>query len=141
MTLRFVLDTNICIFAIKNKPGAVRQALNRRPGQLCVSAITAMELRYGAEKSATPARNHAVIDGFLKRLEVLNYDRAAAAHAGRLRAELARAGTPIGLRCNDRRPRPLSGFCACHEQHSRVFPCVRAAAGRLDTVTFDHGAG
>ena len=49
MTLRFVLDTNICIFAIKNKPGAVRQALNRRPGQLCVSAITAMELRYGAE--------------------------------------------------------------------------------------------
>ena len=53
MTLRFVLDTNICIFAIKNKPGAVRQALNRRPGQLCVSAITAMELRYGAEKSAT----------------------------------------------------------------------------------------
>ena len=32
MTLRFVLDTNICIFAIKNKPGAVRQALNRRPG-------------------------------------------------------------------------------------------------------------
>ena len=95
MTLRFVLDTNICIFAIK-KPGAVRQALNRRPGQLCVSAITAMELRYGAEKSATPARNHAVIDGFLKRLEVLNYDRAAAAHAGRLRAELARAGTPIG---------------------------------------------
>ena len=34
MTLRFVLDTNICIFAIKNKPGAVRQALNRRPGQL-----------------------------------------------------------------------------------------------------------
>ena len=96
MTLRFVLDTNICIFAIKNKPGAVRQALNRRPGQLCVSAITAMELRYGAEKSATPAWNHAVIDGFLKRLEVLNYDRAAAAHAGRLRAELARAGTPIG---------------------------------------------
>ena len=95
MTLRFVLDTNICIFAIKNKPGAVRQALNRRPGQLCVSAITAMELRYGAEKSATPARNHAVIDGFLKRLEVLNYDRAAA-RAGRLRAELARAGTPIG---------------------------------------------
>ncbi len=96
MTLRFVLDTNICIFAIKNKPSNVRQALNRRPGQLCVSAITAMELRYGAEKSATPARNHAVIDGFLKRLEVLNYDRAAATHAGRLRAELARAGTPIG---------------------------------------------
>ncbi|WZB69251.1 PIN domain-containing protein [Achromobacter xylosoxidans] len=132
MTLRFVLDTNICIFAIKNKPGAVRQALNRRPGQLCVSAITAMELRYGAEKSATPARNHAVIDGFLKRLEVLNYDRAAAAHAATTGGAGASRHAHRPLRCNDRRPRPLSGFCACHEQHSRVFP---VSGLRLDDWT------
>ena len=56
-----------------------------------------MELRYGAEKSATPARNHAVIDGFLKRLEVLNYDRAAArtpADYGRSWREPARPSAP-----------------------------------------------
>jgi tRNA(fMet)-specific endonuclease VapC len=52
MPLKFVLDTNTCIFAIKNKPDAVQQAFNRRQGQLCISAITAMELAYGAEKSA-----------------------------------------------------------------------------------------
>jgi len=96
MTLKFVLDTNTCIFTIKNKPQAVQHAFNRRRGQLCVSAITAMELAYGAEKSAAPMRNHAVVDGFLERLEVLEYDRAAATDSGQLRAELARVGTPIG---------------------------------------------
>lgn len=96
MALKFVLDTNICIFAIKNRPLSVQQAFNRRHGQLCVSAITAMELAYGAEKSAAPVRNHIVVDGFLKRLEILGYDRAAAVDSGQLRAELARAGTPIG---------------------------------------------
>ncbi|MBO1112263.1 type II toxin-antitoxin system tRNA(fMet)-specific endonuclease VapC [Bordetella petrii] len=94
--LKFMLDTNICIFTIRNKPEAVRLALNHHQGQLCVSMVTAMELVYGAEKSAVPARNQPVIEGFLARLEVLDYDRAAAANTGQLRAELARVGTPIG---------------------------------------------
>lgn len=46
MPLKFVLDTNTCIFAIKNEPDAVQQALNRRQGQRCISAITAMELAW-----------------------------------------------------------------------------------------------
>ncbi|CAB3739662.1 type II toxin-antitoxin system tRNA(fMet)-specific endonuclease VapC [Achromobacter kerstersii] len=94
--LKFMLDTNICIFTIKNKPDVVRQAFNQRHAQLCVSAITAMELAYGAEKSAAVARNQAVVEGFLARLDVLDYDLAAADSTGQLRAELARAGTPIG---------------------------------------------
>ena len=55
-----------------------------------------MELAYGAEKSAAVARNQAVVEGFLARLDVLDYDLAAADSTGQLRAELARAGTPIG---------------------------------------------
>jgi tRNA(fMet)-specific endonuclease VapC len=94
--VKFMLDTNICIFTIKNKPEAVRQAFNQHAGQLCVSMITAMDLIYGSEKSAAPARNEAVAEDFLARLEVLDFDRGAAAGAGQLRAELARAGTPIG---------------------------------------------
>ncbi|WP_342067085.1 type II toxin-antitoxin system tRNA(fMet)-specific endonuclease VapC [Achromobacter kerstersii] len=94
--LKFMLDTNICIFTIKNKPDVVRQAFNQRHAQLCVSAITSMELAYGAEKSAAVARNQAVVEGFLARLDVLDYDLAAADSTGQLRAELARAGTPIG---------------------------------------------
>ncbi|MCD5984418.1 type II toxin-antitoxin system tRNA(fMet)-specific endonuclease VapC [Pseudomonas sp. CDFA 610] len=94
--LRYMLDTNICIFTIKNKPLSVREAFNLHHGQLCISAITLMELIYGAEKSVSPERNLAVVEGFAARLEVLPYDRNAAAHTGMIRAELARSGTPIG---------------------------------------------
>ncbi|MGB5825061.1 MAG: tRNA(fMet)-specific endonuclease VapC, partial [Pseudomonas mandelii] len=94
--IKFMLDTNICIFTIKNKPQIVREAFNLHDGQLCISAITLMELIYGAEKSATPEKNLAVIEGFTARLEVFPFDNEAAAHTGMIRSELATAGTPIG---------------------------------------------
>lgn len=55
-----------------------------------------MELIYGAEKSSNPEGNLAVVEGFAARLEVLKYDEDAAAHTGQLRAELVKAGKPIG---------------------------------------------
>jgi len=94
--LKYMLDTNICIFTVKNKPQEVREAFNRYHGQLCISAITLMELIYGAEKSAAPEKNLAVVEGFAARLDVLSYDQEAAAHSGQLRAELAKNGKPIG---------------------------------------------
>ena len=94
--LKFMLDTNMCIFTLKNRPEQVREAFKRHQGHLCISTITLMELMYGAEKSAQQARNLADVEGFAARLEVLSYDQDAAAHTGQLRAELARAGTPIG---------------------------------------------
>lgn len=94
--LKYMLDTNICIFTIKNRPAQVREAFTRAHGRLCISTVTLMELIYGAEKSTNPERNLADIEGFAARLEVLKYDSDAAVHTGQLRAELAKAGTPIG---------------------------------------------
>ncbi|MBD9494228.1 MULTISPECIES: tRNA(fMet)-specific endonuclease VapC [Ensifer] len=94
--LKYMLDTNICIYTVKNRPQQVREAFNRHHGQLCISSVSLMELICGAERSAMPERNLSVIEGFAARLEVLNYDQAAASHTGQLRAELARSGTPIG---------------------------------------------
>lgn len=94
--LKYMLDTNICIYTIKNKPPTVRTAFNQRYGQLCVSSVTLMELIYGAEKSASPEKNLRVVEGFIARLEVLNYGNEAAIHTGQIRAELAKAGTPVG---------------------------------------------
>ena len=94
--LKYMLDTNICIYTIKSEPQQVRDAFNRHLGQLAISTVTLMELVYGAEKSAAPARNLAVVEGFAARLEVLDYDQSGAAHTAQLRAELAKAGTPIG---------------------------------------------
>ncbi len=94
--LKFMLDTNTCIFTIKNKPEHIRERFNLNTSRMCISSITLMELIYGAEKSLAPERNLAVVEGFISRLEVLDYDTQAAIHTGQIRAELARKGTPVG---------------------------------------------
>ena len=95
--LKYMLDTDIVIYTMKNKPASVKAALVKHYGQTSISSITMMELAYGAEKSANPERNLNVLEGFAARLEVLPYDAEAAAHTGQLRAEQAKAGKPIGL--------------------------------------------
>ena len=94
--MRYMLDTNVAIHTIRNRPIEVRAKFVAQQGRMCISTVTLMELIYGAEKSAQPERNLQDVDGFASRLTVLPYDREAAAHTGRIRAELARAGTPIG---------------------------------------------
>ena len=94
--LRYMLDTNIVIYTIKNKPEKIKRAFVAHYGQVCISTITLMELVYGAEKSANPGRNLNDIEGFVARLDVLSYDYAAAVHSGEIRAELAGSGMPVG---------------------------------------------
>ncbi|WP_436395658.1 type II toxin-antitoxin system tRNA(fMet)-specific endonuclease VapC [Acidithiobacillus ferriphilus] len=94
--INYLLDTNICIFTIKRKPPEIREQFRRHHGQMAISAVTLMELIYGAEKSQAPERNLAEIEGFAARLEVLEYGSEAAKHTGQIRAELARIGKPIG---------------------------------------------
>ncbi|SUG71986.1 plasmid maintenance protein [Salmonella enterica subsp. enterica] len=48
--LKFMLDTNTCIFTIKNKPEHIRERFNLNTSRMCISSITLMELIYGAEK-------------------------------------------------------------------------------------------
>ncbi|WP_183378691.1 MULTISPECIES: tRNA(fMet)-specific endonuclease VapC [unclassified Herbaspirillum] len=93
---KYMLDTNICIFTCKNKPQEVRNHFERHQGQMCISTVTLMELIYGAEKSAFPERNLAIIEGFAARLDVLSYDFKASEHTGQLRAELSKQGKTIG---------------------------------------------
>jgi tRNA(fMet)-specific endonuclease VapC len=94
--LKYMLDTNIAIYIVKNRPEVVLDIFNTRSGQVCLSSVSLMELIYGAEKSASPARNLRVIEGFSARLDVLPYDDNAAIHTGQIRAELAKRGKPIG---------------------------------------------
>jgi tRNA(fMet)-specific endonuclease VapC len=94
--LRYMLDTNICIYVIKNRPTGLRERFNSLADQLCISAVTLGELIYGAEKSARPAANLAAIDQLAARLEVLPFAERAAAHYGQLRAELEQAGQAVG---------------------------------------------
>jgi tRNA(fMet)-specific endonuclease VapC len=95
--LRYMLDTNICIYVIKNRPAGLRERFNSLADQLCISAITLAEIIYGAEKSARPVENLAIIEQFVARLDVLSFGERAATHYGQLRAELERAGHPVGI--------------------------------------------
>lgn len=94
--LKYLLDTNICIFTIKNRPAGVRALFKQHQGLMCISSVTLMELAYGVERSTRPQENLAVIEGFAERLDLLDYGADAAMHTAQLRAELARAGKPIG---------------------------------------------
>ncbi|NNJ93087.1 MAG: tRNA(fMet)-specific endonuclease VapC [Gammaproteobacteria bacterium] len=94
--LKYMLDTNIVIYTIKNRPEAVRKAFNQHEGQMCISSITWGELVFGAERSSQPERNLADIEAMAARLDVLSFDSPAATHFGQLRSELYNNGQPIG---------------------------------------------
>lgn len=95
--MTYMLDTNICIYAIKNKPVQVLQRLKRNFDQgLCISAITLAELEHGVEKSASPDKNRAALMQFLSILDVLPFDDMSAGEYGNICADLQKKGTPIG---------------------------------------------
>ena len=91
-----MLDTNLCIRVLRDRPKSARDRFNAEAAALCISTITLAELMHGAEKSARPARNRLEVEGFAARLTVLPFDEAAAAHSGEIGASLERAGHPIG---------------------------------------------
>jgi tRNA(fMet)-specific endonuclease VapC len=93
---RFMLDTNICIYAIKHRPQAVVAALRQNESAgLGVSSITVAELEFGVAKSGS-VRNVAALRQFLEPLAIADFDRDAAGTYGPVRAQLEAAGTPIG---------------------------------------------
>lgn len=92
----YMLDTNICIYVMKNYPPSVLERFNSLAEHLCISSITLGELHYGAEKSARREHNLMAIEHFVARLDVLPFASKAAVHYGQVRAELERAGTPCG---------------------------------------------
>lgn len=94
--MRYMLDTDISIYLIKNHPPALRERFDILRGELCISVITLGELRFGAEKSARRMQNIAAVEGYAQQLQVMPFTANAAAHFGELRAHLARAGTPVG---------------------------------------------
>ena len=76
--LRYMLDTNILIYTIKNRSEVVRQNFEAHDGEICASSITAMELLYGAHRSQPIRRNLDIIEGLFDRLTLLDFDIGAA---------------------------------------------------------------
>jgi tRNA(fMet)-specific endonuclease VapC len=89
-----MLDTNICIYILKDRPAGLRDKFDRETGRLCISTIVLSELHYGAEKSVRRADNLPAIEEFVARPDVLPFTAQAAAQHGDLRAQLERGGRP-----------------------------------------------
>jgi len=96
--MKYILDTNICIFAIKkNRPALIAKLLSEDPSEFCISSVTYSELVYGVERSLYPERNRLALLLFLSSITILDFDSHAADEAGCIRACLAKRGTPIGF--------------------------------------------
>lgn len=97
MGARYLLDTDICMYIAKHRPPAVRECFSRHPaGELAMSVVTLGELRFGAEKSQTREQAIAKVQELANLIPVHPLPEAAGEHYGRIRAELQRAGQPIG---------------------------------------------
>ncbi|MCR5798662.1 MAG: type II toxin-antitoxin system VapC family toxin [Lachnospiraceae bacterium] len=95
--MRYMLDTNICIYAIKHKPEKVFHKLQEvEPEDVCVSSVTYAELVHGVEKSVAVEKNRLALSMLLANIEILDFDVDAADCYGKIRADLEKKGTPIG---------------------------------------------
>jgi tRNA(fMet)-specific endonuclease VapC len=95
--MKVMLDTNICIYLIKQQPPTVIERFLSQPvGEIGISSITAAELAYGVSKSRHVSKNRHALEQFLAPLEIAPFDQAAAWSYGRLHAHLEAKGTPIG---------------------------------------------
>jgi len=94
--MRFLLDTNICIYALKQNQVVLARLLAERPIDVGLSVITEAELRTGAAKSAASAKTTRLLEHFLRPLAVLEFTSDDALAYAVVRARLEHAGTPIG---------------------------------------------
>ncbi|MDX2495979.1 MAG: type II toxin-antitoxin system VapC family toxin [Desulfuromusa sp.] len=92
-----MLDTNICIYIIKQRPPEVLEHFrDYQIGDIAISSVTLAELRYGVAKSQYQDKNAKALDEFIIPLELLSFDEGASLAYGEIRATLERLGTPIG---------------------------------------------
>ncbi|MFC0180139.1 type II toxin-antitoxin system tRNA(fMet)-specific endonuclease VapC [Thorsellia kenyensis] len=95
--LKYMLDTNIVIYVLKRRPIELLARFNANTNRMAISVITLSELLHGVEKSTSQEKNLQVVEDFISRISVLDYDAKASAHYGHIRAGLERNGTPIGI--------------------------------------------
>ena len=94
--MKFLLDTDTCIYALKHNPAVLKRLLAQSREDIAVSVITEAELRTGAAKSTSGAKTLRLVENFLRPLSIVEFTSNDAASYAQVRAKLERAGTPIG---------------------------------------------
>jgi tRNA(fMet)-specific endonuclease VapC len=95
--MQYLLDTNICIYLIKQKPPKVLARFQTLAlSDIGISSITVAELEYGVCKSQQQEKNRSALMQFLIPLEIVEFDQAAATLYGSIRSDLESRGLVIG---------------------------------------------
>jgi tRNA(fMet)-specific endonuclease VapC len=94
--MKFLLDTDTCIYALKQNPDVLRHLLAQGREDIAVSVITEAELRTGAARSTSRTKTVRLIENFLRPLGIVDFTSGDAASYAQVRAKLEPAGTPIG---------------------------------------------
>lgn len=94
--MKYMLDTNMCIYAQKNNPQVIEKIKNNFQYGVTISSITLAELEFGVQASANVEKNTIALYKFLSIVEILDFDSSAAIEYGKIRADLKKKGTPIG---------------------------------------------
>lgn len=94
--MKYLLDTDTCIYALKQNRAVIGELLTKSRGDVAVSVVTEAELRTGAAKSSSPIKTLRLVENFLEPITVLEFTSDDAAAYADVRAKLERAGTPIG---------------------------------------------
>ena len=94
--MKLLLDTNICIYALKQNRAVLQRLLAHSRADVAVSVITEAELRTGAAKSAAATKTLRLVENFLRPLTIVEFLSSDAEAYASVRAKLERAGTPIG---------------------------------------------
>jgi tRNA(fMet)-specific endonuclease VapC len=94
--MKFLLDTDTCIYALKQHPDVIQKLFSTRREDVGVSVVTEAELRTGAAKSSSPSKTLRHAEAFLRPLIIIEFTSPDAIAYAQIRAKLERAGTPIG---------------------------------------------
>lgn len=95
--MKYLLDTNICVYLVKQKPLQVLQKFHTlMAGDIGISTICVAELQFGVSRSSNPAQNQQALNSILSSLLVMPFDQSAAVSYGQIRTHLERRGVPIG---------------------------------------------
>lgn len=132
---RFMLDTDTVSFMLRGEGAAGANLTSHAPSEVCLSAISLAELRFGADKRHSK-RLHGLIDTFVAAVEVVPFDGAASVVFGRLCAGLESRGAPIGVLDTLIAAHALSLSLTLVTNNTKHFARIRG----LKTANWLHGA-
>jgi tRNA(fMet)-specific endonuclease VapC len=124
-----LLDTNIVSYVLRGEGGVGARMLARKRDQVAVPAVVVYELRYGlARLDSTSPFARALMqntEALLASLRTVAFDEACAEAAAALRADLERAGTPLGPIDTLIAATALATRAVLVTHNTRAFSCVR----------------